>query len=304
MAVDVEKISEESEELDDFTSEEMSASDFAMMLDDESMPTDEELTRLFGGDVQYEDDENEDWEDINPGESDNSPEDEKLDSQEEDRATEAEEEELESDESATDDEPPASPKQPSAEPSQEEVDSQPTETLQEPQGEVSQEALQSLLDQVATLLDRTEALHEATAEQVGRIAEATEAVEGLQAQVEENTKRIEVFSKNFKKDVSQARVALRGVEKEFDKASNEVEVCRKKMSRDLSDMTSNAKESIGELANAARDHIQKLEQESMKRSQAYFQLNLPQKILNYMKWFGCIVLFVFAVAWILERVVG
>lgn len=304
MAVDVEKISEESEELDDFTSEEMSASDFAMMLDDESMPTDEELTRLFGGDVQYEDDENEDWEDINPGESDNSPEDEKLDSQEEDRAAEAKHQEPESDEPATGDEPTASPKQPSTEPSQEEADSQPEESQQVPQGEVSKEALQSLLDQVAVLLDRTEALHEATAQQIGQIAEATKAVEGLQAQVDENTKRIEVFSKSFKKDVSQARVALRGVEKEFDKASNEVEVCRKKMSRDMSDMTSNAKESIGELANAARDHIQKLEQESMKRSQAYFQLNLPQKILNYMKWFGCIILFVFAVAWILERVVG
>lgn len=164
--------------------------------------------------------------------------------------------------------------------------------------------MQSLLDQVAALLDRTEALHEEAAKQSEQIAEAAEAVEGIQVQVDENTKRIEVFSQSFKEDVSQAWVALRGVEKEFDKASNEVEVCRKKMSKDMSDMTSNAKASIGELANAARDHIQKLEQESMKRSQAYFRLNLPQKILNYMKWFGCIVVFVLAVAWILERVVG
>lgn len=304
MAVDVEEISEESEEMDDFTSEEMSASDFAMMLDDESMPTDEELTRLFGGDVQYEEDENEDWEDINPGELDNSSEDKELDSLEEDRTTEVEQQESESDEPATDDESPASSKHSSAESSQEEADSQPVESQQVPQGEPSQEALQSLLDQVATLLDRTEVLYEKAAKQSEQIAEAAEAVEGIQAQVDENTKRIEVFSKSFKKDVSQARVALRGVEKEFDKASNEVEVCRKKMSKDMSDMTSNAKASIGELANAARDHIQKLEQESMKRSQAYFQLNLPQKILNYMKWFGCIVVFVLAVAWILERVVG
>lgn len=304
MAVDVEEISEESEEMDDFTSEEMSASDFAMMLDDESMPTDEELTRLFGGDVQYEEDENEDWEVINPGESDNSSEDEELDSLEEDRTAEVEQQEPESDEPATDDEPLSSPKRLSAEPGQEETDSQPAESQQVPQGEPSQEALQSLLDQVAALLDRTEALHEEAAKQSEQIAEAAEAVEGIQVQVDENTKRIEVFSQSFKEDVSQAWVALRGVEKEFDKASNEVEVCRKKMSKDMSDMTSNAKASIGELANAARDHIQKLEQESMKRSQAYFRLNLPQKILNYMKWFGCIVVFVLAVAWILERVVG
>ena len=209
---------------------------------------------------------------------------------------------------ATESQLPASQKQSSTEPTQEVFGQQPQESSQDPSGtpgtQPTPDSLQSLLDQATSLLNKAEDLQQSIAVQSEQLAELTSTLESIKSLEDQNAAQIEASAKDVEKSTIGLKVMLRNTEKKFEESGKNIEAAEKKFNRQITDMTKNAKQSIGELANAARDHIQKLEQESMKRSQAYFQLNLPQKILNYMKWFGCIVIFVLAVAWILERVVG
>lgn len=343
MAINVEDIPEEDE---DFTAREYSVSEFAQMLDDESMPTDEEMMDILMEGMQFEEDDDEEYEDIIPGTSksedteENDSEDEpdaKSKTQEEtllpydpetgeileeDEAATTEDqdpvttkEHQEADAPATEGELPASQKQPAEGQSQNESGQQPPESAQDPSGTPTAiddpDALQSLLDQAASLLNKAEDLQQRIAAQSEQLTELTSTLESIKSLEDQNAAQIEASAKDVEKSTIGLKVMLRNTEKKFDavnvkfdESGKNIEAAEKKFNRQITDMTKNAKSSIGELANAARDHIQKLEQESMKRSQAYFQLNLPQKILNYMKWFGCIVVFVLAVAWILERVVG
>lgn len=222
---------------------------------------------------------------------------------EEPDTAEVNEEHQEAETPATESQLPASQKQSSTEPTQEASGTPGTQPIPD--------SLQSLLDQATSLLNKTEDLQQSIAVQSEQLAELTSTLESIKSLEDQNAAQIEASAKDVEKSTIGLKVMLRNTEKKFDavgtkfeESSKNIEAAEKKFNRQITDMTKNAKSSIGELANAARDHIQKLEQESMKRSQAYFKLNLPQKVLNYMKWFGCIVVFVLAVAWILERVVG
>lgn len=335
MATNVEDIPEED---DDFTAREYSVSEFVQMLDDESMPTDEEMMDILMEGMQFEEDDDEEYEDIIPGASKSADPAEDDSEGESDAKSEAQEEGLppydpetgeileedeaatteehqEADAPATEGEHPASQKQPSTEPVHVESSQQSPESAQGPSGPPTApnnpDALQSLLDQATSLLNKAETLQQSIAAQSEQLAELTSTLESVKSLEDQNAAQIEASAKDVEKSTIGLKVMLRNTEKKFDavnakfeESGKNIEAAEKKFNRQITDMTKNAKSSIGELADAARDHIQKLEQESMKRSQAYFQLNLPQKILNYMKWFGCIVVFVLAVAWILERVVG